>query len=111
MSCSCQEAVGLNTADLHSNIEGDGADAFYKDWIGLGPDHVDVSFYVPVDSELAMFGFLSIEELCDERVGGEYQEKHGLEPVPSFITCMCLMNVLIHPFTNTALSSMVNRTF
>lgn len=103
--------MGLNTADLHSNIEGDGADAFYKDWIGLGPDHVDVSFYVPVDSELAMFGFLSIEELCDEHVGGEYQEKHSLEPVPSFIKCMWLMNVLNHSFTHTALASMVNRTF
>lgn len=79
--------MGLNTADLHSSIEGDG-DAFSKDWIGLGPDHVDVSFYVPVDSELAMCGFLSTEELCDERVGGECQEKHGIEPVPSFIKCM-----------------------
>lgn len=77
--------MGLNTADLHSNIEGDGDDAFYKDCIGLGPDHVDISFYAPVDSQLAMCDFLGIKELCDERVGGEYQEKHGLEPVPSFI--------------------------
>lgn len=45
--------MGLNTADLHSNIEGDGGDAFCKEWNGLGPDHVDASFYVPVDSELA----------------------------------------------------------
>jgi len=103
--------VGLNTADLHSNIEGDGDDAFYKDGIGLDPDHVDLSFYVPVVSELAMCGFLSIRELCDECVGGEYQEKHGLEPVPSFIKCMWLMNKLIHSCTRTALASMVNRTF
>ena len=53
----------------------------------------------------------SIGELCDERVGGEYQEKHSLEPVPSFIKCMWLMNVLNHSFTHTALASMVNRTF
>jgi dipeptide/tripeptide permease len=103
--------VGLNTADLHSNIEGDGDNVFYTDWIGLGPDHVDVSFYMPVDSELTMCGFLSIEELCDECVGGEYQEKHGLEPVPSFIKCVWLMNVLNHSFTNTALASMVKGTF
>jgi len=103
--------MGLNTANLHSSIEGDGDDAFCKDWNGLGPDHVDACFYMPVDSELTVCGFLSIRELCDECVGGEYQEKHGLEPVPSFIKCMCLMNVLNHPFTNTALSSMVNRTF
>jgi hypothetical protein len=102
--------VGLNTADLHSNIEGVGDDAFYKDWIGLGPDHVDLSFYVPVDSELAVCGFLSIEDLCDECVGGEYQEKHGLEQAASFIKCMWLMNMLIHSFIHTALASVVNRT-
>lgn len=49
---------------------------------------MDLSFCVLMDSELAMCGCLSIEELCDERVGGEYQEKHGLEPVQNFIKCM-----------------------
>ena len=102
--------MGLNTADLHSNIEGDGDDAFYKDWIGLGPDHVDVSFYVPVDMSLQCLA-LSIEDLCDEHVGGEYQEKHGFEAAASFIKCMWLTNMLIHSFTLTALASVVNRTF
>jgi len=54
---------------------------------------------------------LSIEDLCDERVGGEYQEKHGFEPAASFIKCMWLTNMLIHSFTRTALASVVNRTF
>jgi hypothetical protein len=92
-------------------MEGDGDDAFYKDWIGLCPDDVDISSHMPVDNELAMCGFLSIEELCDDCVGGEDQEKHGLEPVMSFIKCMLLINLLNHSFTRTALASMVNRTF
>jgi hypothetical protein len=92
-------------------MEGDGDDAFYKDWIGLGPDDVDISSYMPVDNELAVCGFFSIKGLCDDRVGGENQEKHGLETVMRFIKCMLLINLLNHTFTHRALANMVNRTF
>jgi hypothetical protein len=71
---------------------------------------VDTSSYVPV-RQFAMWGFLSIKQLCDDCVGGEVEEKHGLEPLPSFINCMLLMNLLNNSFTHTALASMVNRTF
>jgi hypothetical protein len=87
--------VGLNTADLHSNIGGDDDNCLVQE---LDCDHVDVSFYVPVDSEFPMCGFLSIEELCDEHVGGEHQEKYCLQPVPSLSSaCGLCVQSLFYP--------------
>jgi hypothetical protein len=77
-------------ADLHISIEDDYGDAFHDDWIQLSPNDVDFNSYVFMDSDLPTCGLFSIDQLCDDCVGGgssgehEDGDEHDLEQVPSF---------------------------
>ena len=82
--CVAMNGRELDTkADLHSIIEDHyhlllllvllfhhHHHAFHKNWIWLGSEDADFSFYVSVDNSLATYGFSSIDGLCDDRVGG-----------------------------------------
>jgi hypothetical protein len=81
---------------LHSGIEDDYGDAFHNDWISLGHEDIYFSSYIFVDNELPLCGLFSIDDLCDNCVGGgntgedKEGDEHYFEQVPSFTKAYCL---------------------